>query len=296
MVGKNLDNHLRSLKSYIYFTPSKAELNLLNQNEIGDYIEKNQIDTIVHCAAKVGGIKLNSQQPYTFLNENTLMGLNLLNVAVKFGIKKFINISSANIYPVSNVSPLTEKTIGTGPLEEETKGYSLAKLVLCEACQLISKEYNLHYKTIIPSNLYGPYDRFNKTTGHLVPSAIIKVSESKSTKLPIEIWGDGTARRELLYVEDLVDFIIFALHNYDQLKSNTNIGTGIDHSVKEIYQYIKNIIRSKQPFNYDHAMPSGNKKKLLSIKELNLTGWYPKHSLNQGLIKTINFYNDKYVL
>jgi len=296
MVGKNLINHLKILGYNQCFYPSRKELNLINQNEIAEYIEKYGIDTIVHCAGKVGGIKLNSQQPFTFLYENTIMGLNLINIAASYGIKKLINISSANIYPITSTSPLSEKMIGTGPLEESTYGYSLAKLTICKACRFISSEYNLHYKTIIPCNLYGPFDKFDKTYGHIVPAAIVKISEAKLIGLPIEIWGDGKARRELLYVEDLVEFIVFALENYDRLKPNTNVGSGKDYSIEEIYRNIENIINSKQVFTFNRAMPSGNRQKLLSNRNLEDLGWQPKHSLHQGLLKTINFYQKKHVL
>ena len=294
MVGKNLKKFLEQKREYKVYDPSKKELDLFYKKKIGDYIDKYKVDIISHCAGKVGGINRNIAKPYTFLNDNTLMGLNLLNASIEKKIERLINISSANIYPLDQSPPLSEDYLGTGELDTLTEGYSLSKLTILKACGFISKQFGLNYKTLIPCNLYGPFDKFDKNSGHLIPSAIIKTFQSKKNKSSVEIWGDGTARRELLFAEDLASFILFSIENYEKMEAVTNVGVGLDHSVKEVYSILGNIIETNQSFTFDTLKPTGRKSKLLSVKKQKKLGWQPKHTLKEGLIKTVDYYRQKY--
>lgn len=290
MVGKNLVEKLRWHKNFRLVTPTRTELNLFNLSDIKNYFSKNWPDLIIHLAAKVGGIQANIDHPSEFLLENLSIGLNVITAAKECGITELINISSSCVYP-RNREVLSESDILTGELEPTNEGYALAKICIMRLCEYINKENNFHYKTLIPPNLYGPYDNFNLTTGHLIPAILKKLHEAKIENADVvTIWGDGSARREFLYVQDFVEFVIFAIDKINELPNYLNIGLEYDYSVSDYYKQAAQVVGFHGTFKHDLSKPVGMKKKLLDSMLSKKFNWYAKTALKDGLMKTYRYY------
>jgi len=294
MVGKNLIHYLKKNQQYNLFYPSSLELNLLDYNSVKIYIREKKPDIIIHCAGLVGGIQANIERPYSFLSHNLIMGSNIIEAAISNKIVKLINLGSSCMYPKDLERELDEKDILTGKLEPTNEGYAIAKITTAKLCEYAIREFNLDYKTIIPCNLYGKWDKFDPTNSHMIPAVIRKLYLAKNNNETVDIWGDGTARREFMYTEDLADFIHYSIINYDQLNSYTNVGLGHDYSILDYYKEVASVVGFKGSFKFDLTKPSGMKRKLCSINKQNKLGWKPKHTLKQGLLKTYKFYIDNY--
>ena len=211
-VGSAFISHAEA-HNHELLTPRRSDLNLLHYESVLTYLEQFRPQAIVHCAGLVGGIQKNIEEPHAFLNENLQMGFNLVNAAQEVKIFKLLNLSSSCVYPNDRDVPLKESDILTGPLEPTNQAYALAKLCVQQLCTYIRQaEPLLNYKTLIPCNIYGPVDDFSPTHSHLVPAAMRKVHHAVMTgRSVVEIWGDGTARREFMFSEDLADAMWFCL-------------------------------------------------------------------------------------
>ncbi|WP_041675486.1 GDP-L-fucose synthase family protein [Sulfurimonas autotrophica] len=299
MVGRNIAEYNKS-KKYKILTPSSNELNLLDKLSVDEYLQKNKPDIVIHCAGIVGGIQANIANPVKFLVENTQMGLNIIMGAKERGIKKFINLSSSCMYPREAINPLGEELILKGELEPTNEGYALAKITSTRLCEYINREDNSYaYKTVIPCNLYGKYDKFEPKHSHMLPAVIKKIHDAKeSSQQSIDIWGDGEARREFMYAEDLADFIYYALENFENMPQNINVGLGHDYTINEYYKAIAEEIGYKGEFIHDLTKPVGMKQKRIDDTKLKEFGWRYKTSLKDGIEKIYNYYlqevlNDK---
>ena len=208
MVGKNLIEYLSSKTKYILLYPNRQELNLLNFDQVNLFISKQKPDLIIHSAGLVGGIQANIKSPYSFIYQNLLMGLNLVQAAISNNVQNFINLGSSCMYPRKIKRELKESDILKGELEPTNEGYAISKIAIAKLCEFAKNEFNLSYKTIIPCNLYGKWDSFEQKKSHLIPAVIHKLHEAKKNNEVATIWGDGSARREFMFVEDLADFII----------------------------------------------------------------------------------------
>lgn len=291
MVGRNFLAHPRS-SEYEILAPSSKELNLLDYQSTLNYIKEIKPDIIVHAAGKVGGIKVNMADPYGFLYANMTMGFNLVHAAKMVGIPKLLNLGSSCMYPKDAINPLCEEQILTGQLEPTNEGYALAKISVAKLC-IASCNDKLQYKTLIPCNLYGPWDKFGANEAHLIPAVITKIHAIKNTDKKIEIWGSGNARREFMFAEDLADFIYFILPQIDNLSHFTNVGLGQDLSVIEYYDVIRQVIGVKNSYIFDDTKPEGMKQKVVNIAQQTRLGWYPKTGLKEGILKTYNYYLNK---
>ena len=294
MVGKNILEHYAS-KNFTILKPKRSELDLLKYNELDTFLAKNKPDLIIHAAGIVGGIEANIKQPVKFFIENIQMGMNILNASKKNKVKRFINLSSSCMYPRNSEKALTEDQLLTGELEPTNEGYALAKCAITKLCEYINKEDNsLSYKSVIPCNLYGRYDNFDLNTSHMVPAVIRKIYEAKKNNLDsIDIWGDGSARREFMFTADLADFIYFSINNFEKMPQNINVGIGIDYSINEYYKAIADVIGYKGKFNNDFSKPVGMKKKLIDINKLKKFGWSHKTSLESGIKQTYQYFLEK---
>jgi len=289
MVGKNLINHNKA-KEYIISGPSSKEINLLDKSKILDWLAKNPTDLIIHCAGLVGGIQANINNQSGFLFNNLQMGINLIDAAYKSGIRNFINLGSSCIYPKNISNEIDESMLLSGKLEETNEGYAIAKISVAKYCQFLS-EKGFNYKTIIPCNIYGKYDDFSETGSHMIPGVIARMHKAKiNNDNYIEIWGDGKARREFMYAEDLADAIWFCVKNIKEIPEFINVGIGEDFSIKDYYQTISQIVGFKGEFKFNRTKPVGMKRKLISSKIINQLGWMPKFSLNKGISCTYNYY------
>ena len=291
MVGKNIDEFHKS-KNYTLLLPSSKELNLLDKTLVDTYIKNNNPDIVIHCAGLVGGIQSNISYPVNFLVKNTQMGLNIIMASKEAKVKKLINMSSSCMYPREAINPLAEELILKGELEPTNEGYALAKIVSTRLCEYINKEdSSFKYKTVIPCNLYGKYDKFDPKHSHMLPAVIKKIHEAKINNLQtLDIWGDGKARREFMYVEDLADFIYYSLDNFENMPQNINVGLGHDYTINEYYKAIANTIGYKGEFVHDLSKPIGMKQKLIDDSKLKKFGWKYKTPLEEGIKNTYNYY------
>lgn len=294
MVGKNLINYLNKKNQSNLLYPSSSELDLMDFKSVLSFINKNKPDAIIHCAGLVGGIQANIERPYSYLNRNLIMGSNVVEASILNKVSKLINLGSSCMYPANISSKLYEGDILSGKLEPTNEGYAIAKIAIAKLCEFAKKEFGLDYKTIIPCNLYGKWDKFDPDNSHMIPAVIRKLHLAKNNNHIPLIWGDGTARREFMYAEDLADFIEFSLLNYDLLESYTNVGLGYDYSILDYYKEVASIVKYKGDFKFDLTKPSGMKRKLCSIKKQEKLAWKPKHTLKDGLIKTYNYYLENY--
>ena len=290
MVGKNIVELLKK-KGFNVLHPTSHKLNLLDKGAFKNYILKTNPEMIIHCTGKVGGIAANIKNPVNFLYENTQLSLNILISSYEAGIKNLINLSSSCMYPKNIKNPLSENSILSGVLEPTNEGYALAKLTSTKLCEYINKENkDFKYKTIIPCNLYGRYDKFDSNNSHMIPAVIKKIHEAKIKNLNIiDIWGDGQVRREFMYVEDLADFIYYAIQKFELLPQNMNVGLGHDLTIDEYYKKIAEVIGYNGEFNHDLSKPIGMKKKLLNNRKQIKFGWKYKTSLLEGIQKTYDF-------
>ena len=293
MVGRNAVEFLQAL-GYDIIAPKRSELDLSNAEHVKMYFKSHKIDIILHAAGLVGGIQANIQRPYSFLYQNAQIALNVINAAIEQSIKQFINLGSSCMYPKDCQNELTEDMILSGPLETTNEGYAIAKIMSYKLCDFAKSEFGFNYKTLIPCNLYGKYDNFHPLKSHLIPAVIRKIHHATKFNKTVEIWGSGNARREFMFVDDLIDFINWSINNYDELPSLINVGLGTDCSVMEYYEIIADIVGFKGKFIHDLSKPEGMNRKLCSVKKQNDLGWKPKHTLTEGLQKTYNFYLENY--
>jgi len=294
MVGRNiLENN--KVQNYIFLAPSKSELNLLDINSVEKYIESNKPDIIIHCAGLVGGIQANISNPVKFLTENFDIGKNVLISANKYKVPRVLNLASSCIYPKDMSGHLTEQMILTGPLEPTNEGYALAKISILKLCEYINRENkNLNFKTIIPCNLYGRWDKFSDHNSHMLPAVIKKIHKAKVENIKdVEIWGTGQAKREFMYCSDLVDFIFYALENWTKIPELVNVGLGEDYTINEYYSKVAHVIGYEGEFKHDLTKPEGMKRKVLDISSLRDLNWKAKTDLENGIRNTYSFYLER---
>jgi len=291
MVGKNFCEHPAN-SQFELLTPSKNELDLLDFSKVSQFIARYRPQVIIHAAGLVGGIQANIREPVRFLMENLDMGRNVVWAAHQAGVKRLINLACACIYPRFGENPLQEESILTGELEPTNEGYALAKITIAKLCTYINREDpSYQYKTLIPCNLYGKYDNFNPAYSHLIPAILLKLHQAKiNGETVVEIWGDGEARREFMYVGDLADCIVQAIQHLDTLPDIMNVGMGFDTSINECYQIAAQVVGYPGTFSHNLSKPSGMKQKLLDSSKCSFWDWQASISLKEGLAKTYNFY------
>ena len=293
MVGSNIREHSESHK-YTIFAPSSKEVDLTNYEQVTRYIAEVQPDIIIHSAGLVGGIQANIKNPVGFLVKNLQMGLNVILAAQQNNVKKLLNLASSCMYPRDMEIGLTEDMILKGELEPTNEGYALAKVVATRLCEYMNREdEKWQYKTAIPCNLYGKYDKFDPKHSHMVPAVIRKIYEAKKNNIDeVEIWGDGLSRREFMYAGDLADFVYYALAHFDKMPQNLNVGLGRDYTINEYYQVIAKVIGYQGTFTHDLSKPMGMKKKMIDNTQLTAFGWQPKTSLEDGIKQTLEYFKN----
>jgi len=289
MVGRNLvdtaPDHVRLL------TPTSQELNLLDSNQTHSYIREHAPDVIIHTAGIVGGIQANMADPVKFLLENTDMGRNIVWAAKENGVKRLLNLGSSCMYPKDFDGHLKEEMVLTGQLEPTNEGYAIAKIFTQRLCSYISGQYGLSYKTIIPCNLYGAYDKFNPKNSHMIPAVIHKIHQAKEKgDTSVEIWGDGEARREFMFAQDLCAMIWKIMADFDSIPDVMNVGLGHDYSINEYYQTIAKVVGYNGTYHHDLSKPVGMKRKLVDVSLQTALDLSPNHTLEEGIQKTYEHY------
>jgi GDP-L-fucose synthase len=295
MVGRNFLEH-PVIGEFDVLAPQSNELNLLDNRAVEAYLAEKKPDLVIHAAGRVGGIQANMREPVRFLMDNLDMGRNIVWAAHQAGIKRLINLGSSCMYPRNYSEPLPEERVLKGELEPTNEGYALAKVVTARLCEYIMREDDTyHYKTLIPCNLYGRHDKFDPAHSHLVPAIIHKVYQAKqSEQQAVEIWGDGTARREFMYAGDLADAMVRAIKEFDSLPNLMNVGLGYDYTINEYYQAAAEVMGYTGEFVHDLSKPVGMARKLVSVERQQAWGWTARHDLREGIEKTYNYYLKAY--
>jgi GDP-L-fucose synthase len=297
MVGSGILRFLRKNNYTNLITIDRKKLNLENQIEVKKFLKKKKLDIVIHCAALVGGIKFNKLYKADFISKNLIIQSNIINGCNEFGIKNLIFLGSSCIYPRNCRQPIKEEYFLSGQLEMSNRPYAVAKIAGVEMCRAFNEQYRRKYQSVMPSNIYGPNDNYDLEKSHFIPALIRKIYEAKKKqKKNVILWGTGKPIREVTYVDDVAEAIIFILKS----KNNDfliNIGSGYENTIEEYARIISEEIgySGKIIFNKNRSL-DGTPRKVVSSKKLNKLGWKPKINFNKGLKITIEDFltNNKY--
>lgn len=291
MVGRNLLEHT-GISEFDMLAPSSKELDLRDYNSVQSYLQKSKPDMVIHAAGKVGGIHANMREPVSFLMDNLDMGRNVVWAAHQNGVRKLLNLGSSCMYPRNHLEPMKEEMILKGELEPTNEGYAIAKVATARLCEYIMRENSVYqYKTLIPCNIYGRFDKFDPKHSHLLPAITHKVHQAmQSRSTTVEIWGDGTAKREFMYAGDLADAIMRAINHFDTLPTYMNVGLGHDYTINEYYEAAAKVIGYTGNFVHNLTKPVGMARKLVDTQKQIAWGWQAQSSLQAGIKKTYDFY------
>ncbi len=292
MVGSAICKQLIDRPNIKIITKSKSQLNLCNQEDVNGFMKAEQPDEVFIAAAKVGGIHANNTYPANFIYENLQIQTNLIHYSHLYNVKKLLFLGSSCIYPKFADQPMNESSLLTGTLEPTNEPYAIAKISGIKMCESYNRQYNRDYRSVMPTNLYGPGDNYHIHNSHVVPALLRKFHEAKLYGLKeVIVWGTGKAMREFLFVDDMVSACLF-VHELDQqiFKKNTkenlshiNIGTGEDITIKELAEKIKKVVDYNGRIVFDSTRQDGAPRKLLNVDLIKNLGWKPKTSLSEGL-------------
>jgi len=290
MVGSAVVRRLGSEPIGDLVTATRDELDLRNQEATYEFVADIRPDVIVLAAAKVGGIQANQSAQGEFLYDNLMIAANVLEAARINEVERTVNLGSSCIYPREAAQPMAEDAFLTGPLDESNEGYAIAKIAALEMTKMYRRQYGMDAISLMPTNLYGPYDNFDLETSHVLPALLRKIHEAKVGGDPtVTIWGSGTPRREFLHVDDLADAAAFALGHYEG-EEHLNIGTGSDIAISELAETIAKIVGYDGDFVYDATMPDGPPRKLLDVSKLTELGWSASIGLEDGIASVYDWY------
>ncbi len=283
LVGSAIMRQLEKEKYTNIITRTRKELDLLDQNEVKNFFEKEKPEYIFLAAAKVGGILANNTQPADFAYENSTIQNNIINNAHLNKVKKLIFLGSSCIYPKMSPQPIKEEYLLTGPLEETNNAYAIAKIAGIITCQSYNKQHGTNFISVMPTNLYGPNDNFDSKNSHVLPALLRRFHEAKvNNDKEVICWGTGSPKREFLHADDLAGACIHLMHNYND-NEIINIGTGKDISIKEVSEMIKEVVEFEGKLTWDTNKPDGTPRKLLNVEKLHNTDWKHKIELKEGL-------------
>ena len=293
MVGSAIYKKLKINGYKNILVRSRSALNLLDQNKTFRFLKKNKPHFVILAAAKVGGIKANLKNKDKFIYENLQIQNNIIHGSYLAGVKNLFLLGSSCIYPKHCNQPMKEKYLLTGPLEETNDAYSIAKIAGLKMCEYYSKNYNLNFKSIMPPNLYGPNDNFDLETSHFYPALIKKIYLCKlNNSKKLIIWGTGKAKRELMFVEDFAEAIIFFMKK--KIKQPfLNVGTGKENSILWYAKYLMKKMKVKLNIKLDKTKPDGMPRKCLDISIAKTYGWKPINNLDKGFQITFNYFTKK---
>lgn len=269
---------------------SSKELDLRNQQAVADFFRQEKPEIVIDAAARVGGILANNDYPYQFLMENMQIQNNLIDSAHRFDCETFVFLGSSCIYPKLAPQPLKEECLLTAPLEPTNEWYALAKISGVKACEAIRKQFDKNFVSLMPTNLYGPFDNFDLQTSHVLPAMIRKFHEAKENgHTSVTLWGSGTPMREFLHVDDMADAVVFALEN--KLADNLyNIGTGVDLTIKALAELIQKTVGHQGELIWDSEKPDGTPRKLMDVSKMSAAGWTAKIPLEKGIVSTYQWF------
>jgi GDP-L-fucose synthase len=286
LVGSALLRNLQKNGYRNILVRSRQELDLRQSDDVWSFFSQARPEAVVVAAAKVGGIKANSEYPVDFLLENLQIQNNLIAASFEFGVKKLLFLGSSCVYPKLAAQPIREEYLLTGSLEPTNEPYAIAKIAGIKLCQAYAQQYGKNFVCAMPTNIYGPGDNFDLDRSHVLAALIRKVHEAKVNKRrKVTLWGTGTPRREFLHADDLADALRFLLENYDSPEI-INVGCGEDLTIRELVEIIAKVIGFEIDLVFDMTKPDGTPQKLLDTSQLLALGWKPRISLYDGIQQT----------
>ena len=271
-------------------TASREELDLLRQADVEAWMTEKKPDVVFHAAATVGGVLANSTRPGEFLYENLSIACNAIHAAKRTGVKKLLFLGSSCIYPRLASQPMREEDLMTGALEPTNEWYAIAKIAGIKLCQAYRRQYGCDFISIMPTNLYGPGDRYDLQEGHVVAALIMKIHAAKvEGSSTVELWGTGTPRREFLFSDDLADACVFVMRNYSD-EMFLNVGTGRDMTIQGLAESIARIVGWHGCFTFDGSKPDGMPRKVMDVSRINALGWTAGTEFEKGMIEAYQWY------
>ena len=290
MVGSALVRRLEAEGFKNLLTRHRSQLDLVNESAVVKFFADERPAIVLVAAAKVGGIKANSDFPVEFLLENLRIQNNVIRSAYENGVRKLLFLGSSCIYPKFAPQPIPEMALLTGPLEPTNEAYAIAKIAGIKLCQAFSREHGANFISAMPTNLYGPNDNFDLETSHVLAALIRKAHDAKARKdQKLIVWGTGQPRREFLHVDDLASACLLLLEKYDS-PDIVNIGFGEDISIRELAELICEVVGFNGEFAWDTSKPDGTPRKLLDVSKLCDLGWQPAISLRDGIAQTYQWF------
>lgn len=293
MVGSAIVRQLNNQPEAVeIITRTHMELDLGNQQAVHDFFAKNKIDEVYLAAAKVGGIHANNTYPADFIYENLMIECNIIHSAFKAGVKKLLFLGSSCIYPKLAAQPMQESALLTGTLESTNEPYAIAKIAGIKLCESYNRQYDVDYRSVMPTNLYGPNDNFHPENSHVIPALIRRFHEAALAKAPeVVVWGSGTPMREFLHVDDMAAASVYVMNLpkavYDSqtepMLSHINVGTGVDCTIRELAETVAGVVGYAGEIKFDASKPDGTPRKLMDVSRLERLGWKYHINLEEGL-------------
>ena len=293
MVGSAIVRNLESKGYTNIIKGTREDVDFTNQDETERYFCSEEPEYVFVAAAKVGGIMANNNYKAEFLTENLQIQTNLIQQSYNFGVKKLLFLGSSCIYPKFATQPITEDQLMSGPLEPTNDGYAIAKIVGVKMCQAYRQQYGFNAISLMPTNLYGPNDNFDLETSHVLPAMIAKfhAAINHSEHWEVKLWGDGSAMREFLHVDDLAEACYVCMQNYNE-SEHINVGTGEDVTIKELAETIAGVVGYDRYINWDTTKPNGTPRKVLNVDKIKKLGWEPKINFHEGIVETYEWYKN----
>ena len=299
MVGSAIVRQLETLGETNIVMRTHDELDLTDQIAVRNFMQIEQPDVVILAAAKVGGIYANNTYPAQFIYENLMIEANVIHQAYDAGVTKLLQLGSSCIYPKYASQPMREDTLLTGTLEPTNEPYAIAKIAGIKLCESYNRQHGVDYRSVMPTNLYGPGDNFHPENSHVIPALISRFHRAVQDGLDeVIIWGSGSPRREFLHVDDMASASLFVLNltselydeNTDPMLSHINVGTGTDISILELAQLVAKVTGYSGKILTDQTKPDGTMRKLMDISRLEKMGWRACIELEQGLVDTYTWY------
>ncbi len=281
LVGSAIVRMLKKKRFYNIISSPSSHWDLTVQSRVEQFFRINQPEYVFLAAAKVGGIGANSESPAHFIYDNLMIQTNIIDCAYRYGAKKLIFLGSSCIYPKFANQPIKEEELMTGALEPSNDAYATAKIAGIKMCQAYRQQYGFNAISVMPTNLYGPNDNYDLEKSHVLPAMIRKFHEAEDK---VTLWGDGSARREFLHVDDLAEALYLLLNQYNEA-SPINVGTGEDVTIKELAETVGSVVGNKE-IEWDTSKPNGTPRKVLDVSKIKSMGWKPTISLRDGIEST----------
>ncbi len=292
LAGSAMVRRLKALGFENLVTQTSGQLDLRIQHAVDRFFENARPECVILAAARVGGIRANDSRPADFIRDNLQIQTNVIDAAHRFGTRKFVFLGSSCIYPRLAPQPMREECLLTGELEPTNQWYAIAKIAGLKMCQALRRQHGFDAISVLPTNLYGPYDNFSETESHVLPAMIRKFHDAKQARrTEVVLWGTGRPRREFLHADDFADAVCFLLQSYSD-EAPINIGWGEDVSIAELAETVRRVVGYEGRIVYDSSMPDGTPRKLLDVSRLRALGWSPKISLSEGVAGTYAWFNE----